>query len=282
MCMKFKYLGTAASEGIPGFFCNCDNCKKALQEGGRSIMTRSQAIIDNKILIDYGADTYMHFLKMGKTLSDIGYLLLTHSHEDHFSYSEWFNRYYGNAYNIRYDKLKIFGHRTAFERIKKVIEDKGVLLVDVKEKFEFVEIEIYKPFSIEDYKITPLPALHMDDEQALIYLIEKNGKSIFYGNDTGIFTQEIDYYLLKNNVKIDFLSLDCTKGDYPATYESHLSMAEGYDIKERFRKVGAVDENTKKYYTHFTHNCKMTYPDLCKAATKYGFEVAYDGLEIDI
>ena len=112
--MKFRYLGTAASEGIPGFFCNCETCQKALREKGRSIMTRSQALIDDKILVDYGVDTYMHFLQMGKTLCEIGYVLITHSHEDHFSYSEWFNRYYGNAQNIKYEKLKMYGHKTAF------------------------------------------------------------------------------------------------------------------------------------------------------------------------
>jgi phosphoribosyl 1,2-cyclic phosphate phosphodiesterase len=278
--MKFKYLGTAASEGLPGIFCNCENCQKAWREGGRSIMTRSQSIIDDKILVDYGADTYMHCLQMGKSLNEIGYVLITHSHEDHFSYSEWFNRYYGNAYGLRYEKLKMFAHKTAIERIKRVIAEKWVSLDDVKEKFEFIEVDLYKPFKIEEYTITALPAFHTEGEQSLLYLIEKDGKTIFYGNDTGIFTTDIDEYLSKNKIVIDLLSLDCTKGDYPYKYESHLSMTEGYEIYKRLEKVGAVNEKTIKYFTHFTHNCKMTYPDLCEAAKRFNFEVAYDGLEI--
>ena len=30
--MKFQYLGTAAYEGIPAFFCNCENCMKQILE----------------------------------------------------------------------------------------------------------------------------------------------------------------------------------------------------------------------------------------------------------
>lgn len=280
--MKFKYLGTAASEGFPGIFCNCEACQKALKEGGRSIMTRSQALIDDKILIDYGADTYMHFLQMGKTLCEIGHVLITHAHEDHFSYNEWFNRYYGNAHGIKYEKLKFYAHKSAFEKIKKVIVARGLSLDDINEKFEFVDVELYAPFMIENYKITALPAFHTDDEQSLLYLIEKDGKTIFYGNDTGVFTHEIDEYLLKTTTVIDFLSLDCTKGDYHYTYQSHLSMTEAYGIYERLVKVGAVTPNTIKYFTHFTHNCKMTYPELCESAKKYGFSVAFDGLEIEL
>lgn len=48
--MKIKYLGTAAAEGIPALFCRCDICKEARKRGGREIRTRSQAIIDEKLL----------------------------------------------------------------------------------------------------------------------------------------------------------------------------------------------------------------------------------------
>jgi hypothetical protein len=58
--MKFQYLGTAAYEGIPAFFCNCENCKKSRNIGGKAVRTRSQAIIDETLLIDFPADTYIH------------------------------------------------------------------------------------------------------------------------------------------------------------------------------------------------------------------------------
>ena len=49
--MKFRYLGTAAAEGWPAVFCNCDNCMRAKKAGGRNLRTRSQAIINDDLLL---------------------------------------------------------------------------------------------------------------------------------------------------------------------------------------------------------------------------------------
>ena len=54
--MKIKFLGTAAAEGIPALFCDCAVCQNARKVGGKEIKTRSQAIVDDKILIDFPAD----------------------------------------------------------------------------------------------------------------------------------------------------------------------------------------------------------------------------------
>ena len=50
--MKLKFLGTAASEGIPNPFCNCELCTKARHEGGKDVRTRASALIDGVIQID--------------------------------------------------------------------------------------------------------------------------------------------------------------------------------------------------------------------------------------
>lgn len=57
--MKIHILDSAAAEGFPAMFCECDTCKRARAEGGRSIRARSQAVIDNTILIDFGPDTIL-------------------------------------------------------------------------------------------------------------------------------------------------------------------------------------------------------------------------------
>ena len=50
--MKIRYMGTAALERIPAVFCNCETCQRAMAAGGRNIMTRSQALIDDRLLIE--------------------------------------------------------------------------------------------------------------------------------------------------------------------------------------------------------------------------------------
>lgn len=61
--MKITYLGTAASEGLPAPFCTCPVCQKARQEGGKSVRTRTQALVDESLLIDFPPDTYLHWLR---------------------------------------------------------------------------------------------------------------------------------------------------------------------------------------------------------------------------
>ena len=54
--MKIQFLGTAAAEGIPALFCQCPVCRQARAAGGKEIRTRSGAIIDGKLKLDFGYD----------------------------------------------------------------------------------------------------------------------------------------------------------------------------------------------------------------------------------
>ena len=51
--MKIRYLGTAAAEGWPALFCSCPICAQARAEGGKNLRTRTQAILDGELLIDF-------------------------------------------------------------------------------------------------------------------------------------------------------------------------------------------------------------------------------------
>lgn len=41
-------------------------------------------MIDDKILLDFPADTYLHALQFDLDLSKVKHVLVTHSHMDHF------------------------------------------------------------------------------------------------------------------------------------------------------------------------------------------------------
>ena len=73
--MKLTYLGTAAAEGFPAIFCNCEFCKEARKLKGKNIRTRSQSIINDDLLIDFPADSYMHFLQQDIEADKIKYLV---------------------------------------------------------------------------------------------------------------------------------------------------------------------------------------------------------------
>ena len=67
--MKLQFLGTAAAEGIPSLFCQCDVCEKARARGDREIRSRSQAIVNDCLIIDLPCDTFYHATRFGIDLS---------------------------------------------------------------------------------------------------------------------------------------------------------------------------------------------------------------------
>ena len=281
--MKIRFMGTAACEGIPAMFCDCDVCRRAMQKGGKNIMTRSQALVDEELLIDFASDTYMHFLQAGKTMYRVRDVLITHTHEDHLVVSDFGNRHPGSSYGLKYPRLNMYvgeGSEQILERERvacKVYGGGGF-----EEDYNVVPVKKFETFAVGDYQVTAFPARHAMNENALLFLIEKDGRALFYGNDTGYFDESIDLWLAENNKKIDLLALDCTKGDLEQDYYTHMSMSEGARIADRFRKKGIIDQNTKLYYNHFSHNCKNCYDELVEKAKKYGFAVTYDGLEVEV
>ena len=282
--MKVLYMGTAAEERIPGMFCNCELCQKSLKLGGKNIRTRAQALIDDTLLVDFGADTYDHFIKAGRTLWDIQHVLLTHSHPDHLTLEVFSSRnHWLSAETCKYPTLKVYTSAGVIEKIWRVVEARGLEKELIEKFWEFIPMNYYESFKIDDFTVTPLPANHARGEQAYIFLIEKDGKSMFYGNDTGTFSTDVEEWLAANNKYIDLLSLDCTKGDIDTPYYGHMSMSQGREIADRFLAKGVIDDKTKLYYTHFAHGCKMTHDELEKRAKeKYGFNITHDGFCIEV
>lgn len=281
--MKIQYLGTAAAERIPAMFCACETCKRAMAAGGRNIMTRAQMLINDDLLIDFSGDTHSNFLKIGKSLCDVSYLLITHAHEDHFTFEDFFSRFKGIAYNVKSERLQVYLSDVSYGIMKRCIEARQMNEKHLFERFEFITVKPYTSFAVGDYTVTALPARHASENEALLFLIEKDGKTVFYGNDTGTFSTDIDDFLADKGKTIDLLSLDCTKCDTEFNYYTHMSMSEGRKIADRFREKGLLKESTLLYYTHFSHNGGMIYDDMKSIAKqKYGFEVAYDRLTINL
>jgi len=280
--MKILYMGTAALERIPAIFCDCENCRKALAAGGKNVMTRSQALIDDQLLIDLNSETYTHFLTQGRTLWDIEHILITHAHCDHFTFEEFCCCIPGKTDTLKAEKLKVYTSRGVIENMWATLNTRiDKYTKRIPERVEFVAMDYFEAVQIGAYTVTPLPANHAEEEQAFLFLIEKDGKTLFYGNDTGYFGAEIDEWLVANGKHIDLLSLDCTKGDIERNYKTHMSMSEGRAIADRFYVKGIIDDKTILFYTHFSHHCGMIYDELILAAGKYGFRVAHDGLEAE-
>lgn len=278
--MKIKYLGTAAYEGIPGLFCQCELCQKATSLGGKDIRGRSGMIINDNILMDFGPDMYLHKLRYGLDLGRVTDIFITHTHTDHFVPGDLMicaeGEYSHFVKELKGKKVRIYGNET----VKSMMEEMLKLeFPNGQNTIEVIEVEPFVAYTVGDMKVVPLLADHQVGEQCLIYLLEQNGKTLLYGNDTGIFPEETFNYL--KDYRIDFVSLDCTGGVYGGK-RYHMGFEANNEVKEKLLVIDAIDSSSRVVATHFSHNCKMTHEELENVASTYGMEVAHDGLEVTL
>lgn len=279
--MEIKYLGTAAAEGWPALFCSCPSCMTARKLGGKNIRTRAQAVIDEKLLIDFGPDTYLHTIRDGLRLYEINHCLITHGHCDHFYPTDLVMKGSPYALNGKKEPFHIYGTKRIFElysRMRDIDDDSPDLDACVK----FQEIHVFETFCVQNYKITPLRAVHNPEECCLIYLIEDDkGKTILYGHDTAFFPEDTWEFL--EGKKIDLVSLDCTMGvlEDGAT---HMGYQGNIRTRERLINIGCTHANTIFVLNHFSHNCGkgISHEEMEILGQKNGFLTAYDGFKIEI
>lgn len=279
--MKYKYYGTAAAEGIPAIWCECEVCVRARKKGGRNIMSRSQQTIDDKIMIDFPADTFMH-ITQGLPITKIHTCIITHDHQDHFYPEDILMRNIWFAPVIKNDTpFSLYSMKQSIEHWEKLVEKEGQV---PPERVEIHEITPFKSFEAEGYKITPLTARHDEEAGSVIYLIEKDGKCVLHANDTGYFKEETWEYLKENPCHINFASFDCTMTvSYPENdmMFGHMNYATVKNVRNKLRALGMIDDNTICAINHFSHNNKMIYDDLVNFVKDDGFIVSYDGLEVE-
>lgn len=276
--MKIQYLGTAAAEGIPSLFCECAKCQYARKHGGKDIRTRSQAMLDDHLLIDYPPDSFSHFLKYKIDTSTLSSVIITHNHEDHWyplDFSYFLKGFTDRSSNASFT---VYGSEDIYPTIKEFLDS------DRNQNLIFKELKPYQTYDIEGYQVTPLEAEH-GTPHPYIYIISKGDKTLFYGNDNGRLKANAKKYILENQVHFDLVSLDCTHGDNfipkEATY-SHMCFDDNKDFKNWLAENKLVTDKTIFVLTHFSHNGgHVLYKDFKPMAEKAGFIVAYDGLEID-
>jgi len=278
--MKLKYLGTAAAEGWPALFCRCEYCENARSLGGKDIRTRSQALINDDLLIDFPVDTYMHAAINRLDLSAVKYCFVTHSHLDHFSPTDVFLRntdFY--AHNMTTPTLTFYGNGDVIDKLKKTV--KVYASDEAKPSVEYDKIKAYKTVCVGRYKVTPLPANHKNNESAFVYLIESDDGNILYLHDTGILYDEVYDYLKAKGVRVGLVSYDCTYVVLKSA-GGHMGLDSVPIVRKRLEEIGVSDENTVSVVNHFSHNGKLSHDELCEEAEKIGFITAYDGMEIEV
>lgn len=275
--MKLKYYGTAAAEGVPSLYCSCDVCKYSKKAGGRNVRTRSQAMVDDRLLIDIGPDTLYHCHIYGLELGQVEHLLITHRHADHLDTPTLNFRSKGFVVEDL-PELNIYGSLPTINTISDAL-----LNSRVKERGNWVLHEI-SPFTetiVKDYKVVAYKANHDPTTNPYIYEISDGQKRMLYGHDSGSLPEETWAYLEKEKPYFNLVSLDCTMGIASSNGHHHMNVDDCVNTKKKLIEIGCADENTIFILHHFSHNGKVSYDELVPIAEKEGFLVSYDTMEIE-
>ena len=274
--MKITYYGTAAGEAWPGVFCSCELCQKARELGGKNIRTRSQALINDDLLLDMPPDNYLHSLYYGLDLSKVKTLLFTHSHSDHCYPGDlellW------EPYSHTYPrKMEVFGNDAVERKVQKACHSLG----GERERFTFTRIMPNESVSSGPYRITALRAVHAKDETCLFYHIAFGNQAVLYAHDTGALTEENLETLDRCLRPLGLVSLDCTQQQHPDG-KYHMGFDDAVEQKRILLDRGLADENTIFVVNHFSHNGGWLHEEISRRAEAFGMIASYDGMVVSI
>lgn len=278
--MEIKYLGTAAAEGVPAMFCKCPVCENIRAMGAGEFRTRTQVLIDGALSVDFPPEVFSHALKYGFSCADINYLLVTHSHMDHFYAHDFILRGYRYASGFS-QPLHIYGN----EEVAAVFSEctRREMKPVVAPNVVMHTIYPYNCYTVGPYRVLTLPAKHCVSEQAMLFYIEREGRGYLHMHDTSLPEEDIYAFLRENGAHADIVSLDCTYAARTGIPRPrHMNIEDCMAVTEKLLSFGVCSYNSKFVITHFSHNCNPLRANLAVLEKEYRVIAAYDGLELKV
>ncbi len=279
--MRIKFLGTAAAEGVPAVFCNCETCKRAKARGGKDVRTRSQILIDDDTLFDFPMDTYMHMLSYKLDLSRVKRVLISHAHMDHCYPQEFCMRGGPFAHGMTESAVTVFCNATVRDMFLSDIAR------EVRPEVERgIRVRVLRPYDRVvdgDTELIALPASHTKGEECLVYYVRRGGDGVLLLNDTGELDASVYERLYALGGRVDFVALDCTYGAIKSDAgRRHMGLYNDAEQIELMRRAGVLNDGARLFATHFSHNTDLDYVGIVGKAAPLGIEIAYDGCEVEL
>jgi phosphoribosyl 1,2-cyclic phosphate phosphodiesterase len=251
--MKFTFLGTGTSQGVPVIACNCNTCNSDDQKDKRlrtSLLLETAGIT---MVFDAGPDFRQQMLREHITKLDA--IILTHEHKDHISGMDDVR-----AFNYAsQDAIDIY----AEERVQKA----------VKKEYSYVFAEYQYP-GIPRMRLNSIPALSFKIKDVEIIPVRVfHYRLPIFGFRTGDFAYITDANYIPDESKeklfgVKYLVINALRKE---KHISHFSLRESIDF---IREISPK----KAFITHVSHQMGR-YSEVSKELPS-DIMLSYDGLSI--
>jgi phosphoribosyl 1,2-cyclic phosphodiesterase len=146
-------------------------------------------------------------------------------------------------------------------------------------------VEPFQRFTVGPYRVYSLRANHDPDHLvAMLYLVEQDGRCLFYATDTGELSEETWAYLAEfhsDGGRIDLVAMDHTFG-LQGRVDGHMNWEQFTEQIARLRSLGLLSAGARVFAHHLAHHSNPVHEELEAFAAPHRYEVAYDGLVVEV
>lgn len=272
--MDITFLGSAAAEGIPFPYCDCETCAHARKHKGKNIRKRCAYMINNDFLIDVGPDLFTACAEHDVDLLNVRYMAVTHSHLDHLLVQNLKLRSDHFHNGTKLPKLTFVGGPSTMTMLNQSgskDSDMGI---------ERVPILPYETSDLGSYHLKSIRATHFPAlGDAMNFIIDDGESKIMIASDTGLYQDDVWEHL--RNLQLDTLIIEMTKGIFDSNHV-HLNIEDAESTIKSMKEIDAITEKTAIYATHFGHQHCPPHDELHSILHEKGIECVYDGLRVTV
>jgi phosphoribosyl 1,2-cyclic phosphate phosphodiesterase len=226
------------------------------------------------VLIDYSVTGREGLESAGIAPSAIDYLLITHSHGDHFNPAPIV------ALAREKDKpLVLVGNAKAIALMQKHLQT----LPDAERPvMTFRAVKPFEEFAVGPWRGKALAANHIPNEEALLYVLRGKQKSLLYATDTGWFP--VATFAALSAERLDLAIVEGTFGEevQPRLLTGHLNLPFVRLIKQFLVESKALKPDGHFMVTHLSLHFCQPYDLLAPKLAAEGIVVAYDALRVGL
>jgi len=286
-----RFLGTGAADWTTDHQCGEDcreRCAKARELGGRNLRRFSSIFVAPDTIVDFTAHALAALDEYGIRREAIRNVVITHGHYDHFQPAAILEFASGLPHPVAVYGNATVGHALDFAARHAWDPGAGRFVArDESPNVEFEPVTPGQPFAAGAWTAIPVLANHMIDkrrlipeQQALNYILELDGRTLFYGLDSSFMLPRAFEALGRH--AFDAAIFDATFGDMEIDPErsGHQNFAMLRETIAQFRQHRLFRKGAAVIASHISRCCVDHHDAIVERLRKAGTALAYDGMTL--